>query len=109
LLAEIGDERDRFQGDAQNLQCLGGTAPVTMRSGIALSAANRKRMHNFLFKRMALGPILVDLNSEPGLIARQPVTVLGQLKMDRIRPLTQLWPKCQAGFAQIGYALAFQQ
>jgi len=33
LLAEIGDERDRFQGDAQNLQCLGGTAPVTMRSG----------------------------------------------------------------------------
>jgi Transposase IS116/IS110/IS902 family len=29
LMAEIGDERDRFDGDAQNLQCLGGTAPVT--------------------------------------------------------------------------------
>jgi hypothetical protein len=29
LLAEIGDDRERFDGDAQNLQCLGGTAPVT--------------------------------------------------------------------------------
>jgi transposase len=33
LLAEIGDDRERFDGDAQNLQCLGGTAPVTRRSG----------------------------------------------------------------------------
>jgi transposase len=33
LLAEIGDDRERFDGDAQNLQCLGGTAPVTKRSG----------------------------------------------------------------------------
>jgi transposase len=33
LLAEMGDDRERFDGDAQNLQCLGGTAPVTRRSG----------------------------------------------------------------------------
>jgi transposase len=33
LLAEIGDDRQRFQGEAQNLQCLAGTAPVTKRSG----------------------------------------------------------------------------
>ena len=33
LLSEIGDDRERFDGDARNLQCLGGTAPVTKRSG----------------------------------------------------------------------------
>src|SRR5262245_12995228 len=33
LLSEIGDDRERFGGDAQNLQCLAGTAPVTGRSG----------------------------------------------------------------------------
>jgi hypothetical protein len=33
LLSEIGDDRDRFGGDVQALQCLGGTAPVTKRSG----------------------------------------------------------------------------
>jgi transposase len=33
LLAEIGDDRERFDGDTQNLQCFGGTAPVTKRSG----------------------------------------------------------------------------
>ena len=33
LLSEIGDDRQRFDGDAQALQCLGGTAPVTNRSG----------------------------------------------------------------------------
>ena len=33
LLSEIGDDRERFGGDAQNLQCLGETAPVTKRSG----------------------------------------------------------------------------
>jgi len=33
LLGEIGDDRERFEGDAQNLQCLAGTAPVTKRSG----------------------------------------------------------------------------
>jgi hypothetical protein len=33
LLSEIGDNRQRFDGDAQALQCLGGTAPVTKRSG----------------------------------------------------------------------------
>jgi transposase len=33
LLSEIGDDRGRFGGDAQALQCLGGTAPVTQRSG----------------------------------------------------------------------------
>ena len=33
LLFEIGDERKRFDGDAQNLQCYGGTATVTKRSG----------------------------------------------------------------------------
>ena len=33
LLSEIGDDRERFEGDAQNLQCLAGTAPVTRRSG----------------------------------------------------------------------------
>ena len=33
LLSEIGDDRQRFGGDPQNLQCLGGTAPVTIRSG----------------------------------------------------------------------------
>src|SRR6266403_5441911 len=33
LLSEIGDDRERFDGDARNLQCIGGTAPVTKRSG----------------------------------------------------------------------------
>jgi transposase len=33
LLAEIGDDRQRFQRQVQGLQCLGGTAPVTKRSG----------------------------------------------------------------------------
>ena len=33
LLAEIGDDRERFDGDVQNLQCFAGTAPVTKRSG----------------------------------------------------------------------------
>jgi hypothetical protein len=33
LLSEIGDDRDRFKGDVQNLQCLAGTGPVTKRSG----------------------------------------------------------------------------
>jgi hypothetical protein len=33
LLGEIGDDRGRFEGEAQNLQCLAGTAPVTKRSG----------------------------------------------------------------------------
>jgi hypothetical protein len=33
LLSEIGDDRERFGADAQALQCLGGTAPVTKRSG----------------------------------------------------------------------------
>jgi hypothetical protein len=33
LLSEIGDDRERFGGDAQKLQCLAGTAPVTRRSG----------------------------------------------------------------------------
>jgi transposase len=33
LLSEIGEDRQRFSGDAQNLQCLAGSAPVTIRSG----------------------------------------------------------------------------
>jgi transposase len=33
LLSEIGDHRQRFGGDPQNLQCLAGSAPVTKRSG----------------------------------------------------------------------------
>ena len=33
LLSEIGDDRQRFDAEAQALQCLGGTAPVTKRSG----------------------------------------------------------------------------
>jgi hypothetical protein len=33
LLSEIGDDRDRFGGEPQALQCLAGTAPVTRRTG----------------------------------------------------------------------------
>ena len=33
LLGEIGDDRERFEGHAQVLQCFAGTAPVTKRSG----------------------------------------------------------------------------
>jgi transposase len=33
LLSEIGDDRQRFGNDPQNLQCLAGSAPVTKRSG----------------------------------------------------------------------------
>ncbi|MBV9671367.1 MAG: IS110 family transposase, partial [Verrucomicrobia bacterium] len=33
LLAEIGDDRQRFEGNGQALQSFGGTAPVTVRSG----------------------------------------------------------------------------
>jgi transposase len=35
LLSEIGDDRDRFGGEPQGLQCLAGTAPVTRRTGKA--------------------------------------------------------------------------
>jgi transposase len=35
LLSEIGDDRTRFGGDPQGLQCLAGTAPVTRRTGKA--------------------------------------------------------------------------
>ncbi|MBO0743257.1 MAG: IS110 family transposase, partial [Hyphomicrobiaceae bacterium] len=35
LLSEIGDDRQRFDDDAQALQCLAGTAPVTRRTGKA--------------------------------------------------------------------------
>jgi transposase len=38
LLAEIGDDRERFGGDPQNLQCLAGSAPVTKRSGKKITA-----------------------------------------------------------------------
>jgi transposase len=41
LLSEIGDDRQRFGGDAQALQCLGGTAPVTKRSGKYLKVHQR--------------------------------------------------------------------
>jgi transposase len=40
LLAEIGDDRERFGGDAQALQCLGGTAPVSKRSGNTVTFSN---------------------------------------------------------------------
>ncbi len=33
LFSEMGDDRERFAGEFQNLQCLAGTAPVTKRSG----------------------------------------------------------------------------
>jgi hypothetical protein len=33
LLSEIGDDRDRFGAGPQALQCFGGTAPVTRRTG----------------------------------------------------------------------------
>ena len=33
LLSEIGDDRQRFGGQPQNLQCFAGSAPVTKRSG----------------------------------------------------------------------------
>ena len=33
LFAEIGDDRERFEGEVENLQCFAGTAPVTRRSG----------------------------------------------------------------------------
>jgi transposase len=33
LLSEIGDDRDRFGGESQALQCLAGAAPVTRRAG----------------------------------------------------------------------------
>jgi Transposase IS116/IS110/IS902 family len=33
LLAEMGEDRERFADDPQNLQCLAGSAPVTRRSG----------------------------------------------------------------------------
>jgi transposase len=35
LFSEIGDDRDRFGGEPQALQCLAGTAPVTRRTGKA--------------------------------------------------------------------------
>jgi transposase len=35
LLSEIGDDRERFGGEPQGLQCLAGTAPVTRRTGKA--------------------------------------------------------------------------
>jgi transposase len=48
LLAEIGDDRERFEGDAQNLQCLAGTAPVTKRSGKHLECHQRWACNKYL-------------------------------------------------------------
>ena len=48
LLGEIGDDRERFDGDAQNLQCLAGTAPVTKRSGKHLECHQRWACNKFL-------------------------------------------------------------
>jgi transposase len=43
LLGEIGDNRTRFGGDPQKLQCLAGTAPVTRRTGKPKSHFNPAR------------------------------------------------------------------
>lgn len=40
LLSEIGDDRERFGGDVQNLQRLAGTAPVTIRQESAATITN---------------------------------------------------------------------
>src|SRR6201987_3050170 len=48
LLSEIGDDRDRFGGDVQALQCLGGTAPVTKRSGKARHVQKHRACYNHL-------------------------------------------------------------
>src|SRR5215469_4558740 len=45
LLSEIGDDRTRFGEDAQALQCLAGTAPVTRRTGKARSKPPRWPCH----------------------------------------------------------------
>jgi transposase len=44
LLSEIGDDRDRFGGEPQALQCWAGTAPVTRRSGKYRSYHQRSRV-----------------------------------------------------------------
>jgi hypothetical protein len=48
LLSEIGDDRDRFGGDVQALQCLGGTAPVTKRSGKSRHVQKRRACNKHL-------------------------------------------------------------
>ena len=45
LLSEIGDDRARFGEDAQPLQCLAGTAPVTRRTGKARTHPPRWPCH----------------------------------------------------------------
>jgi transposase len=45
LLSEIGDDRDRFGGEPQGLQCLAGTAPVTRRTGKARTDPPRWPCH----------------------------------------------------------------
>src|SRR5271166_2741380 len=45
LLSEIGDDRDRFGGEPQALQCLAGTAPVTRRTGKSHSDPPRWPCH----------------------------------------------------------------
>jgi transposase len=46
LLSEIGEDRDRFDGDAQNLQCFAGTAPVTRKSGKRILGRHKRRACN---------------------------------------------------------------
>jgi transposase len=48
LLSEIGDDRDRFGGDVQALQCLGGTAPVTKHSGKSRHVQKRRACNKHL-------------------------------------------------------------
>jgi transposase len=43
LLSEIGDDRDRFAQGPQGLQCLAGTAPVTIRTGKSKSKIEPQR------------------------------------------------------------------
>jgi transposase len=45
LMSEIGDDRDRFGQDAEPLQCLAGTAPVTRRTGKARTNPPRWPCH----------------------------------------------------------------
>lgn len=47
LLAELGQDRDRFS-DAQSLQCLAGTAPVSFQSGQIHRVRLRRQCNRFL-------------------------------------------------------------
>jgi transposase len=90
LLAEIGDDRDRY-GDASSLQALGGTSPVLFQSGMYSKAHRRlgcikplrNALHQFAWQTTQSEPWARDYY--------QRKRVEGKSHTVAVRALANLW------------------